>query len=120
MSSKYDPLEDAKVVHKEEKKPGWFGKKKDEPEGSVDQEAAPAAQPAPAAPEAPKAEEKPAVAPEVSPSKKYRVLKDKVFSYRGNVTTLKAGVVVDERGYGGPGSIDKLKDAGVELEEVKE
>jgi len=47
----------------------------------------------------------------------FKVLKDKQASWRGQPITLRAGDVVSEESYG-PMAIERLRDAGVELEEV--
>lgn len=48
----------------------------------------------------------------------YRVLKTKIVSIRGAVTTLAEGKVLDPRYYGGPRGIEQLLESGVELEVI--
>jgi hypothetical protein len=59
--------------------------------------------------------------PKASPSAKtYRVVKDQLCSWRGHLTTMKAGSIVNERFYGGPDGVQLLRNAGVELELISE
>lgn len=80
----------------------------------------PASLAAEAAPE-PAQAHAPALAAQVAKElkrRRFRVLKSKSFSWYGSMTGVSAGDIIDEAGYGGPDGIARLKDAGVELEEV--
>jgi hypothetical protein len=84
-------------------------KKSDDDEASEEAEPEAAAAPAPAAPPPPPA----------APMKRYRVLERRVFSWRGQMSTLEKGDVIREAGYGGAAGIARLTESGVLLEEVK-
>jgi hypothetical protein len=50
--------------------------------------------------------------------RQYKVLKDKVISRNGSITTLRSGSTISELGYGGAEGVQRLVDAGVDLEEI--
>lgn len=104
-NSPQDPLEAAKV--------GAPGEPPDE-EGTPDEAIAAAAAAGVSLPGLPK--------PPVPPPavhRKFRVLKDKQFSLRGQIVNWKAGRVIDESGYGGEVGIQHLLASGIELQLVE-
>lgn len=98
--AKHDPLEEAKVSDKKK-----AVTKPNQPEVSESAASVPVI-----------AEQ----APKSPPTKTYRVVKDRLCSWRGHLTTMKAGSIVDERFYGGADGVQLLRNAGVELELISE
>ena len=101
--SKFDPLEQAKVVADKAKKLPVAPKAK---KMSVPE---PAPAPAPKTPA-------PAVAATLS--KTYKVKATKMVSWRGHLTTIREGTIIRDHNYDGPEGIARLRDSGVELEEL--
>lgn len=99
MSSvKHDPLEAAKLNPK--------GPKKAPPPPAPEPVVAKAVEPA----------EPP---PPAAPSARYKVTARKRISWRGCITWLDAGAIIDPRGYGGEDGMVKLRAQGVEMEPVE-
>jgi hypothetical protein len=121
MSKKFDPLEEAKIPEKSEKKESkkLFGKKKKKAE---EKKPEPAAAPPPPPPPSDRADTKPdkpqaPSAPDASAGKKYRVLEDKMCSVGGRMTKVRAGKILEARFYGGPVGLQRLLDSGIKVEE---
>ena len=116
MANKYDPLEDAKIApEKASKDDDRRGRRGSVPQPRAAQKASDD--------ELIDDDEVTGPTPLIEyvppPEKRYRVLADKQISWDGNITKLKAGSVVRERGYDGPKGIQRLISAGVELELMK-
>ena len=97
-SSKHDPLEAAKVVADEAKK------------------TSPPPAPAPVPRAVPVVKAK--AAGPVNTPKSYRVKKDVRVSWRGSLTNMTAGKIIQEHCYGGAEGVAALRASGVELEEM--
>jgi hypothetical protein len=143
--TKFDPLEENKVVatdkrsKKETKAASVKAKAAQEAKAAADEKAAAAlaasVPDSPVAPtldvaesppedpaealEAKEKEEKPSKAAAKIAISKWRVMKDIKINSRGYLTTLPKGKVLSSTGYGGPKGIQKLINAGVELEQIK-
>lgn len=135
MSSKFDPLEEAKITDDKSEDKGLSKKKQKAAAKAAKAEAASEAPAAPAAPEAPPAPPLPPTPAEraarkpvvikpaaeakmvAAPGKKYRVLEDRMASIRGRMTKLRTGKVLEARFYGGVLNLQRILDSGVKVEE---
>lgn len=125
MSSKFDPVEAAKIVRDRPAKAAPAPKEADKAE-------APLAPPQAAPPPPPgtglsPVPAKPATLPPPVPASvaqaakraaRFRVKVGRNISWCGSITHLAAGAVVDASGYGGEPGIRKLVEQGVELEPI--
>lgn len=103
-----DPLESAKVSNEAP------AKKAKKPEAKKPEETKkPEAKPEAKAEKAPEKAAPPAKAPP-----KFRVLANCTFSRNGHVTKLKVGAVISAQHYGGLPGIEKMRDGGLQLEEL--
>jgi hypothetical protein len=141
--SKFDPLEEAKITDDKsetKEKKGLFGRskksKKKKAEDAAPEAKAPEADTAPAkVAAAPPPPPPPPAVPTAEPAAepvpkaaddalmlaragmKYRVLEDKNASVNGQMTTLRAGKVLEARFYGGLIGLQRILDSGVKVEE---
>jgi hypothetical protein len=121
--NKFDPVEEAKIEAPTVPKPrtaigGTGTPRRDVPPPPlpVKAEPAPVVQaPVPTAPAAPVAKPTPAQAA----ATKFRVRNDRMISWYGSITHLKAGAIIESSGYGGAPGIERLVSQGVELEPIE-